>query len=69
MTKFARVELEMVTRKGNWGGIMAVRTLTGNSEWAGNFGVRPGIREIGEEEIGRDGLRSWQWEEGDRGCK
>ena len=45
------------------------RTSIGNSEWAGNFGVRPGIRGIGEEGIGRDGLRSWLREEGDRGCK
>ena len=50
-------------------GIVAERTSTGISEWAGNSGVRPGIRVIGEEEIRRDGLRSWQWEEGGRGCK
>ena len=45
------------------------RASIGNLEWTGNFGVRPGIREIGEEGIGRDGLRSWLREEGDRGCK
>ena len=45
------------------------RTSIGNSEWTWNFGVRPGIREIGEKGIGRDGLRSWLREEGDRGCK
>ena len=45
------------------------RTSIGNSEWTGNFGVRPGIREIGEEGIVRDGLRSRLREEGDRGCK
>ena len=32
------------------------RTSIGNSEWTGNFVVRPGIREIGEEGIERDGL-------------
>ena len=39
------------SRVGEMGGIVAVRTSTENSERAGNFGVRSGIREFGRREM------------------